>query len=138
MKATHNVVRDINGNGAINYGELSLCELGGIQFVTDPYSAKDLGARIVECDDIPPFIRDATIRFNKSPYSKKIAYVLKREDIRTLGETISRIIPSGASAEACVRVYAVWKDGKLTKEPRLMSSFYSNFTPEEDELYRLK
>lgn len=138
MKASHSVVRDINGNGAINYGELSLCELGGVHFVTDPYSAKDLGAKIIECDDIPPFIHDATIRFNKTHYNEKIAYALKREDIRALGETISRISPSGATAEACVRVYAVWKDGKLTKEPRLMSSFYSNITPEEDELYRLK
>lgn len=103
MKASHSVVRDINGNGAINYGELSLCELDGIQFVTDFYSAENLGAKIIECDDIPPFIHDATIRFNKTHYNEKIAYALKREDIRALGETISRISPSGATAEPNTR-----------------------------------
>lgn len=138
MKASHSVVRDIDGNGAINYGELSLCELDGIQFVTSHHSAEDLGVKIIECDDIPPFVHDAKIHFNKSRYFEDFAYTLKIEDMRALGEAISRIISDGATAQAHARIYAVWKNGKLTQEPRLMSSFYSNITIEEDERYRLK
>lgn len=131
----HSVIRDTSGTGETNYGNMSLCSIDGIQFVTSFDNVKYLpGVTIVPSEEIPTFVAHIALETDVSVYKKVSVYSLKKEDLRPLAASLSR----GRRLVACgaARNYATWNDGVLTDGPRPLSSFYTNITPNEEESFR--
>lgn len=132
-KFKHDVVRDYNGCGGVNFGELSLYAVNGHLFACEANREHLHKLSPIEVDVFPSFVYDVclhvTINDNGNDF---YVYALKLNSLGELGEQFSSMFSRRVTAVASARVLASWENGEMVGEPKLLSHFYSDISAEED------
>ena len=122
---------DVIRNG-INYGNLVINELDGVQFATDAFYAEMLDLLSIDTDVIPEFnlqLHISTILTTTGRES--LHYVFNNADVRKVAVALSRHSGLTVRVYSHARILAVYKNGELEGDIRPLASFYSNLTQEQ-------
>lgn len=126
----NNIIRD-----GVNYGELQVCELDGIEFIVRKVHLDFF--KDVQCVDkeIPQFntVIRLVVTGSMTDFGDYEVYLINKQDIRQLAAALSKKYAARVRAAAHARFLAMWLCGVLVNGPRPLSEFYCDLTQQEIE-----
>lgn len=135
---TQAVIRKNQDGIDVNYGTLVLAELEGIQFLVEDWKLDQVKIPYtrVALEDVPAFLAYHKLDVKYTDRADLIAHVLKKEDIRPLGQALSGHLNCWVGANVGSRWLMTWSKGSVASEYRDIDQFYSGMTNADIEIAR--